>query len=274
MVDPSAAPFVFPNLTGQKVLILGLGGGCDIITAYALSRFLDHGQSREVVYANTKTGDVGSVEHVTAHILRVSGPVIEAGRRVRGRGKAWIDHSVPRSANGSPWIVLLGDEVAERALAGELQSLQFDLVIGVDTGGDSIARKGGRGHLGRDQRILGVLRRAGLPLLHVVVAPGSDGEASYEDLRTVIEEGVAEGHYRGWFTLDPFLPTFGLFRESLSPTRTPQIILAAAEGRLAHTGDGRVVVPRGRKPAVPASWLTTGFVFARTEAINRPRGAS
>jgi hypothetical protein len=262
MTDPSAVPFVFPDISGRKVLILGLGGGCDIITAFALAKLLDRGQSESVVYANTKTGDVGSVEHITAHILRVSGPVIESRCRVRGRGKAWIDHSVPRSPNGSPWIVLLGDDVAERELVGELQSLDCDLVIGVDTGGDSIAHKRGRGHLGRDQRMLGVLRRTGLPLLHVVVAPGSDGEASCEDLRTVIEEHVADGRYRGCFALDPILPTLRAFLGSLGPTRTPQIILAAAEGRLAQTGNGHVVVPRGRKPAVPKHWLTTGFVFA------------
>src|SRR5262249_428429 len=114
MADLGAVPFVFPDVAGQKVLVLGLGGGCDIITAFAFSRLLDGAGSRGIVYGNTKTADVGSVEHVTEHILRVTGPLIEAGRRVRGRGKAWIDHSVPRSPNGSPWIVLLADEAAER----------------------------------------------------------------------------------------------------------------------------------------------------------------
>ncbi len=262
MADPKEVPFVFPDVAGQKILIQGLGGGCDVITAFALSKLLESGQSQGVVYANTKTGDVGSVEHVSPHVLRVSGPMIEASRRVKGRGKAWIDHSVPRKPNGSPWIVLLEDEVAERELVGEIQSLGFDLLVGVDTGGDSIASKGGRGHLGRDQRMLGVLRRIGLPLLHVVVAPGSDGETSCEDLSAAFAEHEADGRYRGCFPLDPMLPIFRAFRESLSPIRTPQIILAAAEDRLARTSNGRVVVPRGRKPAVPKDWLTRGFVFA------------
>jgi hypothetical protein len=261
MADLSAAPFVFPDIAGRKVLILGLGGGCDIITAYAISTLLDSGLSQRVVYANTKTGDVGSVKPITAHVLQVSGPMIETDRRVRGRGKAWIDHGVPRSANGSPWIVLLDSEATERELVGELQSLEFDLVIGVDTGGDSIASKGGRGHLGRDQRMLAVLRQTGLPLLHVIVAPGSDGEASFEDLQTVFEQQAADGSYRGCFALDPILPILKGFRECLSLTRTPQIILAAAEDRL-QTSRSWVVVPRGRKPAVPKYWLTTGFVFA------------
>jgi len=262
VTDLESVPFVFPDVAGRKVLVLGLGGGCDIITAFAFSRLLNGETAKDIVYANTKVGDVGRVEPVTAHILRVAGPLIESDRRVQGRGRAWIDHSVPRSPNGSPWIVLLADELAERELVDEIRSLAFDLVIGVDTGGDSIAFKRGRGHRGRDQRMLRVLRQTGLPLLHVVVAPGSDGEASCEDLQTEFIQHAGAGRYRGCFDLGPMLPVFQSFRGSLGPTRTPQLILSAVEGRLARMADGRVVVPRGRKPVVPASWLTTGFVFA------------
>jgi hypothetical protein len=262
VTDLESVPFVFPDVAGRKVLVLGLGGGCDIITAFAFSSLLNGETSQEIVYANTKVGDVGRVDPVTAHILRVAGPLIESDRRVRGRGRSWIDHSVPRSPNGSPWIVLLADELAERELVDEIRSLAFDLVIGVDTGGDSIASKRGRGHRGRDQRMLRVLRQTGLPLLHVVVAPGSDGEASCEDLQTVFRQHAGAGRYRGCFDLGPLLPVFQSYRESLGPTRTPQIILSAVEGRLARTAEGRVIVPRGRKPVVPASWLTAGFVFA------------
>jgi hypothetical protein len=38
--------------------------------------------------------------------------------------------------------------------------------------------------------------------------------------------------------------------------------IITAGDQLAHAEDGRVVVPRGRRPAVPRPWLTTGFVFA------------
>jgi hypothetical protein len=255
-----AVPFVFPDVTEIKVLCLGLGGGCDAITAYAFSRlFAD--VAEDVVYGNTKTADVGAVEPVTEHVLRVSGPLLDTTRKVLGRGQCWIDHSVPRAANGSPWIVLL-NETGEQQLAGELLSLGFDLLVGIDAGGDSLARKGGRGRMGRDQRMLAVLQRTGLPLLHVVVAPGCDGEASYEDLRAVIDEQVADGRYRGCFALEEMLPIFRAFRGSLGPTRTPQIILAAAEGRLQSPRSGWVSVPRGREPVVPLWWLKTGFVFA------------
>jgi hypothetical protein len=255
-----SVPFVFPDVTGSKVLCLGLGGGCDAITAYAFSRLL-RGDRAGVFYGNTKTADVGAVEPISEHVLRVSGPLLDPTRKVPGRGRCWIDHSVPRSDNGSPWIVLL-NETGERHLADELLALDLDLLVGVDAGGDSLARKGGKGWKGRDQRMLAVLRRTGLPLLHVVVAPGCDGEASYADLREVIDEQVAEGRYRGCFALDGMLPVFQTFSGSLGPTRTPRIILDAAEGRLDSPRSGWVRVSRGREPVVPHNWLTTAFVFA------------
>ena len=244
-------PFAFPNRNGQKVLVLGLGGGCDILTAYAISTLLDDGRTSGIVYANTKLGNVGPIEAITPHIVRVSGPVPEPGRRVRGYGRARIDHSISRGAQGCPWIVLLSDEDAQRELVGEIRSLGFDMLIGIDTGGDSIASKGGRGHRGRDQRMLRVLRQTGVLLFHVVVAPGSDGESPYEDLRASFTRHEVEGRYAGCFSLEPILPVLREHSASLSPSRTPRIILAAAAGLLARNRDGRCIVPRGRKPAVP-----------------------
>lgn len=261
MVDSAAIPFHFPDVAGRKALVLGLGGGCDVITAYAFSRLLPGGELADVFYGNTKTADAGATLPVTPHVLRVSGPMVESAHRVHRRGKAWIDHAIPRAANGSPLIFMLDDQTAEQELAGQIQSLGFDLLIGIDTGGDSIATKRGRGHLGRDQRMVAVLLRTGLPLLHVVVAPGSDGEASEAKLRAAIHQRIDGGRYLGSFALDGLLPVYQVFREALGETRTPRIILAAFEDRLTRRGD-RVVVPRGRKPAVPRSWLTTGFVFA------------
>ena len=262
MEDLKATSFTFPDIAGRKVLVLGLGGGCDIITAFALARLLDPDGSRGVVYANTKTSNVGPVQRITPHVVRVTGPVIDLGQRVRGYGSGKIDHAVPRGPHGSPWIVLLTGDVPEQVLAAEVRSLGFDVIIGVDTGGDSIARKGGRGHLGRDQRMLRVLRQTGLPLLHVVVAPGSDGESSRGDLQSVFRQHAAEGRYHGCFPLAPLLPVLRSLSASLSPTRTPCIILAAADGRLEETPAAHLVVPRGKRPAVPDYWLTTAFVFS------------
>ena len=242
------------------MFVLGLGGGCDIITAYAVSTLLD-GTSARIIYGNTKTGKVGPVEEVTPHVVRVASPVAEPGQKVRGCGKAAIDHAMPRNAHGSPWIIRLEGEEAERALVGEIRSLAFDLIVGVDAGGDSIASRDGRGRLERDQRMLNVLRQTGAPLLHVVVAPGCDGESDIADLYHSIRKQLAAGRYRGCFALAPILPILRSLSGGLSESRTPRIVLRAADGQLARTTDGRLVVPRGCNPVVPAEWLANAFVF-------------
>jgi hypothetical protein len=251
-----AVPFTFPSVTGKNVFVLGLGGGCDIITAFAVSKLLDSSAAK-IIYGNTKVGNVGPVEAITPHIVRVASPEPTPGQRPRGHGKAAIDHSVPRNAHGCPWIVRLDDEAAERAIVGEIRSLSFDLIIGIDAGGDSI----GRDVFERDQRMLRVLLQAGVPVLHIVVAPGCDGEITVADLRSALGLRLASGRYRGCFALAPILPVLRENSFDLSEKRTPRIILAAAEGQLPRTPEGLVIVPRGCQPVVPASWLAKGFVF-------------
>jgi hypothetical protein len=248
--------FRFPAVAGKHVFVHGLGGGCDIITAFAVSHLLDSSAAR-IIYGNTKVGHVGQVEEVTPHIVRVASPQPEPGTRPRGRGKAAIDHAVPRNEHGCPWIVRLDDEIAERALVSEIQSLGFDLILGIDAGGDSI----GRDSAERDQRMLRVLLQTGVPVLHVVVAPGCDGESSVADLRSAMENRIRSGRYRGCFALAPILPILREQSFDLSETRTPRIILAAADEQLSRTNDGLVIVPRGCKPVVPMSWLANAFVF-------------
>jgi hypothetical protein len=253
-------PFAFPAVAGKSVFVLGLGGGCDIITAYALSTLLD-GATARVVYGNTKVGGVGPVEEVTPHVVRVASPLPEPGRKPQGCGSAAIDHGVPRNAHGCPWIVRLDDERAERELVGEIRSLGFDLLIGVDAGGDSIATQSGRGHDERDQRMLRVILRTGVPVLHVVVAPGCDGESSVKDLRGALAERIVTKNYRGCFALEPILPVLRSLSGGLAESRTPRIILRAADGELARTNDRNVIVPRGCNPVVPPAWLANAFVF-------------
>jgi hypothetical protein len=264
-----ATPFTFPEVAGRNVFVLGLGGGCDIITAYAVSTLLD-GTSARIVYGNTKTGKVGPVEEVTPHVVRVASTLPEPGSKPQGCGKAALDHSVPRNPNGSPWIVRLEGEEAERALVGEIRSLGFDLIIGVDAGGDSIASRGGRARLERDQRMLNILVQTGTPILHVVVAPGCDGECDVEDLYRALDARLTTGRYRGCFALDPLLPILRSLSGGLKESRTPRIILRAADGQLARTSGGRTVVPRGCNPVVPSAWLAHAFVFEPAPVAPRP----
>jgi hypothetical protein len=109
--------------------------------------------------------------------------------------------------------------------------------------------------------MLRALADTGLPLYHVVAAPGSDGDCSYGAVQAALREQDEAGRYRGCFSLAPVLDVLRRLSATLEARRTPRIILAAADGALPETG-GLVTVPRGSKPRFPASWLTHAFVFA------------
>jgi hypothetical protein len=248
--------FVFPDLTDQRVLVLGLGGGCDVILAYAVARRLLPGGARSVIYANTKKEDEANLEPVTQHIRRLVGPVVSPSGRTHGT--CAIDRSIPRGDEDCPWIVLLDDREADEALVTEIVSLRFDLIFGVDTGGDSLAA---RSSSGRDKRMLRVLEQTKIPLFLIVAAPGSDGDFLAGDLRRAMTQQKEAGRYRGCLGLSAALGVLRELSEPLTRTRTPNIILAAADDKLEKATGGQVIVPRGRRPAVPREWLLHAFVF-------------
>jgi hypothetical protein len=262
MADLFATVFDFASITGRKILSLGIGGGADIISAYAVARLIPEQPDRQVLYGNTKKRDDGSLEPISPHIHRLivrESP--EPTRRKRVHGTTAIDQTVPRGPEGCPFIFLLPDGTDAGVVARELSALGVDLVLGIDTGGDSIATAASSGDGGRDKRMLRVLRESKLPVLHVVIAPGSDGETSEGGLQTAMDREQQAGNYRGCFALAPVLEVLRERSANLTAKRTPRIILAAADGQLKPAGS-KVVVPRGIKPALPARWLTHGFVFA------------
>lgn len=268
--DLLGVPFSFPSIEEQKVLVLGLGGGCDIISAYAVAQLLPKGRSRGIIYANTKKKNDGSLDMITAHIGRLSSepPPLGKGRR-RTFGTTLIDRGLPRGDEGCPWIFLNPDQEAEKPLLDELLQQGFDLLLGVDTGGDSLVSQALSGDEGRDKRMLRVLERTGLPLFHFVVAPGADGESSYEELNAAFQAPMTWARYRGCVQLDPVWPLLKSLSGTLTPRRTPRIMLAALEGRLKQDKYGWVIVPRGCKPRVPREWLLRAFVFSRDPYLPR-----
>jgi hypothetical protein len=253
-------PFSFPDLTGQKVFLLGLGGGCDVILAYALGQILPT-RLGTLVVGNTKERTADSLELFTPHLARLRrDPPTRTGRRAHGTNV--IDQGVPPGDEGCPWIVVLPEDVDEREVVREIQAQQFDFLLGIDTGGDSLVGSAESGDDGRDKRMLRVLRATGLPLLLVIAAPGSDGESTCSAVQEMFHTQERLGLYRGSFSLEPTFPILRQFSPSLGPTRTPRIILSAADGLLATNAAGRVVVPRGCRPSLPREWLTHAFAFA------------
>ena len=201
----------FPEVTGKRVLALGLGGGADAVTAYALACVL----GADVAYGNTK----------------------------HAPGETPIERRLPRGPHGSPLVLTVGGELP-----------QFELIIGVDTGGD-VLDTSPRGEKGRDRRMLHAIKHR--EAVVVVVAPGADGQLAPERLAPMDEHGTP-------FSLEPLLPFLREHGAQLATHRTPNIICRAFD-----EPTDPVEIPRGRRPKVPRAWLTTGYVFSIAALMKR-----
>lgn len=260
--DLFATAFDFTTVPGRRLLVLGIGGGADIVSAYAVAQLLP-APERVVLYGNTKKRDDGWLVPLSPHVHRLrEGDDPTPQRRRSAHGTTSIDRAIPRGPDGCPFIVTLPDEADAHVVAAELVALGIDAILGIDTGGDALATAASSGDGGRDKRMLRVLRATGLPTRLVVIAPGSDGETPTTALHHALQREQAEGRYQGCFALDPVLGILRAQAATLDAKRTPRIILAAVDG----PPDEYVVVPRGLRPAVPRRWLTHGFVFALADA--------
>ena len=255
MSDFESLPYEFPRLVGRNVLVVGLGGGCDIISAYALSEMLKSANPEKIVYGNTKRPSSDRLS-VTSHVQ----PLAELPRAVDE-----IGYSIPDIAEDCPLVFTIPrrlDTSLVREVAEEIAALNCDLLIGVDTGGDSLFEESSTGSEGRDKQMLRILQSADLPLIHVVFAPGSDGETSYREMQSCFAEKQRLGEYRGCFSLEPMVPLMKRLAAPLHKTRTPNIIVAAFEDCLTRPEPPDFVeIPRCLRPFVPRAWLQMGFVF-------------
>lgn len=248
----SLPKFAWPPLDQEKLLLVGIGGGSDCITGFAIGQSLPT-RPKEIVYANTKTRPESDWAYLSAHIATLPEARPSAGPIKVSSGGTSIDRLLPKGDRGCPWIFLL-QKREEEALTEEIKAQQFSAIIAVDTGGDVLAS---HGKAGRDQRMLSVLQRVGLPLWLLVVAPGVDGQYPKERNEQNLRLALQEPSLRGVFALDCLLPIFQRFGPLLPVNKTPNLILSAFASK-----EESLLIPRGCKPSLPVEWLRLGLVFA------------
>lgn len=251
-------PLTWPCFAGRRILIVGAGWGCDILVAYALATMFRAHAPAEVIYATAKS-------RIWPGLERIGERVYSLPSEPEGIGAAAaaprIEELVPRGERGCPLILHVPPGAADAGLAAQIRALGVDGLIGVDTGGDSLIENALSGPDGRDRRMLRVLRTTGLPLIHVVVAPGSDGEATADQIAAAFRQLSGERCYLGCFDLRPLVPLLRQLAARLAPERTPNII-AAAEAQQRRGVTQTMTVARGLRPQIRLPWLLHGFAFA------------
>mmetsp|Transcript_78210 Transcript_78210/g.138502 ORF Transcript_78210/g.138502 Transcript_78210/m.138502 type:complete len:459 (-) Transcript_78210:154-1530(-) len=265
-----------------RILVLGIGGGCDVFAAYALSKHIAQLYDKAtVLYGNTKSfGKKARLRMTNNMVCLWSSPKDLVPITADVHGTCALELSCPRGPEGSPLVFglpsrskCLSEQTAENmdVVIPALESLKLDLVIGVDCGGDSIS--GGvdwqtNPEAGRDMQMLQCLKASGIPLLHFVLGPGCDGETEESAMRVSCARLSAEGSLRGVVSLEPFLADMRACCKALAQTRTPNLMWRAQYGDLPkveppHGKDGDYVcITRGRRNTrVPREWLTIGLVM-------------
>lgn len=242
----------FPD---RSVLVVGIGGGSDIIAAYALSTMITG--ARKVAYGNTKprASATPSQPHGDFSLVRKVTDWQPAPHQIDVHGTANIDHTVPRGADGCPFLFIL-EEGEHDALTADIGRMGYDLIVAVDIGGDSLYDDPRAADDNRDLQMLEVLERTGIDLIRVVLAPGIDGETPDGALDKPMQTRVLER-----FSLEPLHGILKEYGENLKPSRTPNLIHRAANGELEEVTPGRVRVPRYQEPTVPLEWLLHGYVM-------------
>jgi len=154
----------------------------------------------------------------------------------------------------------------------EILTLDLDVIIGVDGGGDSIS--GGVDHhgdpnLARDIQMKKIFHETRIPFYHVVVGLCIDGETTFEDMSWHLERN--RENYRGYFSVEECVPIFEMYCSMLGKTRTPNIVVRAfyeeykrinkKSVHLKDTEDYLVQLDRGIQPVIPVSWIVNAFVF-------------
>jgi len=249
-------PLQFNAEAYRDILILGLGGGCDIISAYVAQFLFPFASTARIRYGNTKKKLDSDFELLSPNIGR-----LPLGPRARGIPiTTKIDQMVPRGPDSCPYIVKCRSKTVP-LLPHEISQLQPDLIIGVDAGGDALIEGAISGPAGQDKIMVEVLKKADPPFLLLILGPGCDGESYHEQILAAFNAEQERGKFLGALSMGPLIPHFEPLTASLSSSRTPNIILSALKGELSQDVGGNYFIPRGICAYLPPGWLTHAFAF-------------
>ena len=245
--------FDFAQLSGRRILCVGIGGGSDAISAFLCTQILKD-IAIDTAYGNTKLSHNENINLLSSHIGSVKDCDIPMTNIQHGSTS--IDSSLPRGPHQSPLIFILSKQnpgIIEK-LANEIVALNhFDFIIGVDTGGDALKTK--NASKSRDVMMLKVLQKTKIASMLFVLGMASDG-ISPKKLEPRLNNLCCSDGYLEYFPLLPYQNMLHQYSQGLPSNRTPKIILSALK-----SSSPQIKVPRGGYYIVRREWLVNGFVF-------------
>ncbi len=276
-----------------NTLIIGAGGGMDIISVIGVISSGITGIAPEKCYpavAKSKrtniTGPLSGLfstnparqrhpsTRLGIHLIQTHPTEIEPSKNNKGGiVKRWksplMEECLPR-VGAEPYLILHGLKTQEtisqasQELRDFCESKNIEQIIAVDNGGDILEGFENIENAGRDQRVLEAMKSLSLPILVMVISPGSDGDYSQVELAQNRNQFVETHEDLGIFALEGLKPTFRQFQDWMGANRTCRITLRSYQE--SPTGSGTMTVVRGtgkrrKTQDIPHKWIQSGWLF-------------
>jgi hypothetical protein len=260
----------------RRPLVIGMGGGGDVVGALATAEACRQHGARPVVGGVTwerivvdRHAGPRHVDEVAGAVDQLAPNVLVAGPRTRVRdvdGREEVRFAEARVAELTGESTLLvdprdGPEAIADGLAAAIERLGGDLLVLVDVGGDAIARGDEPGLSSPlcDAVMLAagaILAERGAPVLGAIFGPGCDGELTQAEVLERVAEVAAGGGVAGvrWLTA----PTAELLERAVAHVPTE----ASAMPLRCHRGEtGVTTIRRGGREVELSPLGALTFLF-------------
>lgn len=230
---------------GDRALVLGIGGGGDVVGTLSTARYLRTlgvetvvgGLSWERYVNDPEPGprEIGEMENAEP----LSETTALAGSETRSEGGVKFTESVVADVLGEETLLLdLGEGVqgSIQGLNSTIDELDLDFVVGIDVGGDVLAGgdEDGLHSMLADSMVLAALPNLEVPAILGVLGFGTDGELGQEQL---LENSANIASERGFLGARGLVPDdLEVLDEVIERTKTESSALAVRAAR-GETGE-------------------------------------
>jgi len=258
--------FDFASLSGTKIFVLGIGGGNDVVGAYAVATIIkrNHPQSQILYGACTypkndnRQGFTGINDGLYIRNSACCDPYMHysLGNYSLGLVQKLKDFDAEL---GEPYIL------TSNKLKEAIQYFSQYTLITIDNGGDSLT--GGKDEKnGFDYKNLLCLKEMALHFYHIILGLGCDGESDIKTIQTMLS--YQTNSIIGEFSMNEIANIFSpMLYKICSPKRKntdTTVIIVEVNDFIKNNsvGEQLYLVPRHeRDTKVPYAWINRAVVF-------------
>ena len=281
------------NLEKVNTMVIGAGGGADIITAVAVIDAelfgIDGSKCYPGVAKSSRTNISGPITgefktnpdrirqsstRLGTHLIQTHPVAIEPSKKANGtivqRWKSPLMEECMERVGAEPYFIIHGlkgqdtIDIAKEEMKAFCEARNIEQIIVVDNGGDIMAEYEDIEKAGRDQKVLEVIKSLELPTYVIIVAPGSDGDFTQAELAEMKKSFGEKHEDLGVINISRFKSTYQQYSSWMGKNRTHNIINES--WRTSRDGTGTMTVIRGsgkrkRTQLIPHSWIQSAWVF-------------